>query len=192
MIRLTGSIGGLDGFRDRGREGYRATLPTRAAENGFANSVDCPVCHAQRTTISARLENDATVSGTVEGLNGEGVTNASVALYSTTQVFQTKAGVDGRFNFSQVPPGTYQLQSMEAGFRRRIVPNVLVPERTSQTLEVVLEFLQCDFPASPALPDYKPSLGKNAELRGSVQTPGLHKPLRGVRLELLDPVRGDV
>jgi hypothetical protein len=81
---------------------------------------------------------------------------------------------------------------MAAGFKREIVPNVVAPERTTQRLEVFLKFLQCEIPASPALPDYTPSTGKEAGFDGSVQTAGLRKSLRKVRVELIDPVRGDV
>jgi hypothetical protein len=44
--------------------------------------------------LSPGLEEDTTISGTVEGLNGAPGIAASVALYSTTHVFQTKANAN--------------------------------------------------------------------------------------------------
>ncbi|MBV9499126.1 MAG: carboxypeptidase regulatory-like domain-containing protein [Acidobacteriaceae bacterium] len=143
-------------------------------------------------SASLSMQRDAVVSGTVEGLNGApGISGAAVSLFSPTQVFQTIADANGGFAFSQVPPGEYQLQALGPGFRRRIVSNVLVPEGTSHPLDLSLEFLKCDLPILAALPHYVPAPGAPV-LDGSVRTLGLHKPLRGARVDLLDSASGDV
>ncbi len=99
------------------------------------------------------IKSGAPISGTVHGLNGAPGIAAGVSLFSTDQVFQTKADASGSFVFSDVPTGIYQLQALAPGFRRKIVSNVAVTERPAPSLEVVLEFTQCDAPFVPSLPD---------------------------------------
>lgn len=132
-------------------------------------------------------QQSSVVAGTVEGINGAPpMVGASVALYSARNVFETKADANGAFKFSDLPPDTYELQTVVPGFRRKVVSGILVPGNRSEQLDVRLESLPCyDVPMSPRLPNYKASIAGLPIFDGTVQTTGLGKVLPRARVDLL-------
>jgi iron complex outermembrane recepter protein len=83
----------------------------------------------------------ATIAGTLtNALSGDPVANAPVTLQSPATMRQTRSGPDGRYTFSEVTPGKYELVVRIDGF---------LPSRTS--VDVTGTTLTSDVPLSPEL-----------------------------------------
>jgi len=77
-----------------------------------------------------------TISGIVTDPNSASIAGALVRLRNeaTGDTRQTPTGNDGLYVFSQLPPGTYEISSENAGFRKSVQTGAVL--RVNQTLEV--------------------------------------------------------
>jgi hypothetical protein len=77
-----------------------------------------------------------TISGIVTDPNSASIAGALVRLRNeaTGDTRQTPTGNDGLYVFSQLPPGTYEISSESAGFRKSVQTGAVL--RVNQTLEV--------------------------------------------------------
>lgn len=89
--------------------------------------------HAQTST--------ATLSGTVHDTTGAVVTKAGVTLTNSSTGVSRRGGSDdqGRYTFSNVDPGNYQLRIEHAGFRTVLQKDVVLTVGGSRVLDVTLE-----------------------------------------------------
>jgi hypothetical protein len=77
-----------------------------------------------------------TITGNVMDPGGASIANATVRARNeaTSEVRTQTTSSDGRYNFSQLPPGTYEVTAEMQGFRRSV--QKAVPLRVNQTLEL--------------------------------------------------------
>lgn len=83
----------------------------------------------------------ATLSGTLRDSTGAVVTRAGVTLTNSSTGVSRKAQTDdqGRYTFSNVEPGDYQLRVEHAGFRTVLQKDVVLTVGGSRVLDVALE-----------------------------------------------------
>ncbi|MDQ3684106.1 MAG: TonB-dependent receptor [Acidobacteriota bacterium] len=89
---------------------------------------------------SAQVGARGGIAGTVQDASGARVASVRVSLVNAQQLIlgNTESDATGRFSFSDVPPGTYEVRTARAGFRDRRVP-VLVTAGGEANVTVVLE-----------------------------------------------------
>jgi Carboxypeptidase regulatory-like domain/TonB dependent receptor/TonB-dependent Receptor Plug Domain len=75
------------------------------------------------------------LSGVVTDPNQAAVPNASVTLKNTAngETRETKTSTDGRYSFSQLRPGSYEISVEASGFRKAVAPAITL--QASQTTE---------------------------------------------------------
>ncbi len=99
----------------------------------------CGFCLA--FVVSARAQFNASLSGTVTDSSGAVVTGAKVQLTEkasqAVRSFTTSAA--GYYNFSELPPGHYSLQTTAAGFQRSAFEDVTLVAETPRDLDVRLQ-----------------------------------------------------
>ncbi len=91
--------------------------------------------------IPAQSQNESlgTISGTVVDQNGNVVVSAAVGLAREGHAEQEiKSNREGRFTFTDVPAGPFQLTISATGFATRQVPGVLHPGEALEMLELRL------------------------------------------------------
>ena len=89
----------------------------------------------------ARGQTNAALSGVVTDPSGGAIANSDLILVNTETNAKRTAQVDaqGRYSFSQVTPGTYQLKASAAGFSVTVINGISLLVNTSITLDVHLE-----------------------------------------------------
>jgi hypothetical protein len=77
-----------------------------------------------------------TISGVVTDPGQAAIANATIRARNeaTNDTRQTTSSADGRFIFSQLPPGTYEISAETAGFRKSVQTGAVL--RVNQTLEI--------------------------------------------------------
>ncbi|MBI1791420.1 MAG: carboxypeptidase regulatory-like domain-containing protein [Acidobacteria bacterium] len=90
---------------------------------------------AQGETVNARL------TGVVLDPDNAPVPDAKVTLASPATGFERQfaTGTDGRYTFSQVPPGRYGLKVEKEGFRAYVQSNIVLTVGQASTLNPALE-----------------------------------------------------
>jgi hypothetical protein len=78
----------------------------------------CAVCSSQIFTSG--------LSGVITDPNGAAIPNAAVSVKNkaTGDARAVKAGEDGRYTFSQLAPGVYELTAEASGFRKLVAPSL--------------------------------------------------------------------
>jgi hypothetical protein len=79
------------------------------------------------------------LEGTVEDELGAVISNASLILVSAKKTFRTKSDSHGRFSFSQVRPGQYQLTVSADSFQIKTIQNITITPQDSPGLRIVLD-----------------------------------------------------
>jgi hypothetical protein len=123
----------------------------------FALAVCVPTAPGQS---ASRLQ------GVVLDQSGAVVPDALVKLSSLDGLRETKTDESGRFEFADLPSGSYDLQSEHRGFKTGTVESIQVTDKVIQRISITL---QIGFPTCEAQPTV--SYGKrsdNGNLMGSV------------------------
>jgi hypothetical protein len=76
----------------------------------------------------------ATLGGVLLDKNGAVIVGASVNLYSKQKTLQTKSDWMGRFEFRDLPPGTYKLEAKQFGFETTIIQPLHIKRGMRQCL----------------------------------------------------------
>ncbi len=81
----------------------------------------------------------ATLSGTITGPTGNGVSNATVSAINltTNQVSETHTALSGAYSFPNLPPGDYDVSVSAEGFSAR-TSRVTLPSGARQTLDIAV------------------------------------------------------
>jgi len=66
------------------------------------------------------------------------ISDTLVGLYSTDRVLQTKTDKNGRFEFTNEPSGTYELNAFQPGFQTRKIDSVQIPENDATEISIRL------------------------------------------------------
>jgi Carboxypeptidase regulatory-like domain len=89
--------------------------------------------------VSAQNQQESTISGTVVDPNGNFVVSAEVGLVREGHPgLEIKSNGEGRFTFTDVPAGPFQLTISAAGFATRQVAGILHPGEMLDMLDVPL------------------------------------------------------
>src|SRR5215831_2764963 len=82
----------------------------------------------------------ASVEGTVKDRTGAVVSGASVVVTNqeTARTFRTTASESGFYRVAGLPPGTYTIEAVAPGFRKKTL-NVIINAEETQGVDVVLE-----------------------------------------------------
>ena len=99
------------------------------------------VCISNPITVQGQTTNAGTVTGTVTDKTPAVVVGATVTLIDTTtnDSRTTTTNDKGVYNFSNVPPGTYNVTISKSGFRTVKFSNQVVAVGQSLTLSYVME-----------------------------------------------------
>ena len=83
----------------------------------------------------------ASLQGTISDSSGAVVPNASVTITNngTQRTQTTKAGGDGFFRFTGLPPGTYRLTTQAPNFNRQVTQDVIVDAEEARGIDITLE-----------------------------------------------------
>ena len=83
----------------------------------------------------------ANLTGVVTDPKGASIPNVSVKITNTatSDVRQTKSSDDGRYTFSQIPPGAYELSSETPGFKTFLQRNVTLVANQSGELNIAMQ-----------------------------------------------------
>lgn len=95
------------------------------------------VCLVAALSLTAQPK--AVVRGIVKDQIGAVVEAATVQLFSEPLVVETKTDAEGKFEFRDLTPGTYELEVERPGFRRARVDSVPVADINQKPLSIVLE-----------------------------------------------------
>ena len=76
------------------------------------------------TAPTANSQSGVKLTGAVRDQVGAAVPDALITLFSLDQAQVAKTNVDGRFEFTHLSPGTYDLETTRAGFRTKTVEDV--------------------------------------------------------------------
>lgn len=88
-----------------------------------------PVLHSQ---------DHGTLRGVVTDQFNAVISDVLVGLYSSDRVLQTKSDKNGRFEFTDAPSGTYELDAAGAGFQVRRIERVRIPEKGTEVISISL------------------------------------------------------
>src|SRR3974390_1345896 len=93
------------------------------------------------TVASAQTASTASLSGTVVDASGGVIPGADiVAKNSDTGVeYNTVSDEKGVYSLPSVPPGTYTVTVSLMGFKKTVLPNVVLNVATASTLKATLE-----------------------------------------------------
>jgi hypothetical protein len=89
------------------------------------------------STQIAPSQSTYSIRGQVVDESGAWVSGASVRLYSAQRVLDLRADGDGKFEFANVPKGTYELAGSSAGFLPGTV-DVEIAEKVPEPFSIVL------------------------------------------------------
>lgn len=66
---------------------------------------------------ATQAQSKATLSGVITDAIGTQIPDATISLYSADRVMRAKSDMKGKFQFSDVPSGAYQLETTRPGFK---------------------------------------------------------------------------
>jgi carboxypeptidase family protein len=79
------------------------------------------------------------IAGVVQDKAGAVISGASLSLFSSDKVRVAKAGIDGKFEFSELPFGTYELEGSSPGFRVNTVENIKLGVADVSPISIILQ-----------------------------------------------------
>jgi tetratricopeptide (TPR) repeat protein len=91
-------------------------------------------------TASSQHSDDASLSGTVRGLNADPVPNTLVRLQSneSSQILTAQTDSQGKYKFSSLRDGVYGLSASKAGFQDATILSVFIQKKEEKTLDLSL------------------------------------------------------
>ncbi len=91
------------------------------------------------TALSQRAA-EASLSGTVRGLDASPVRNAVLHLKSnnSSEVLTAETDAQGKYKFSSLFDGVYQLSASRNGFQNAAIPSIFLADKEKKTLDLVL------------------------------------------------------
>jgi hypothetical protein len=138
-----------------------------------------PIVHGQSTSK---------ISGTVFDATKGSIPRANVRLFGIDRQRETKSDDMGRFEFTGLPAGTYDLQIEAEGFATKTIEDIQLSGKDAGPFAVTLEFSQgYNCGAQPA-PSYENSENDGATLVGLVWEYG-GKPITNARVEMRGAAR---
>ncbi|MCB9367352.1 MAG: carboxypeptidase regulatory-like domain-containing protein [Calditrichaeota bacterium] len=87
---------------------------------------------------SLAMAQTGTISGRVVDVNGQGILGAAVKIVESDG-WAAVLNLDGTFEFSDVPYGSYSLRVVSVGYNLVLVNGIEVPSTNKRSLTVVLE-----------------------------------------------------
>jgi Carboxypeptidase regulatory-like domain len=85
-----------------------------------------------------RCQGRGTLKGIVTDQFDEGLSDALVSLYSPDRVLHVTSDKIGRFDFTNVPSGTYELVVSREGFQARTFDRIRIPEMDTEAMSISL------------------------------------------------------
>jgi hypothetical protein len=79
------------------------------------------------------------ITGVILDQMGAAISGASLSLFSADKVRVAQAGTDGKFEFSDLPTGTYELKASSPGFRANTVEDIQLDASEHPPLSVALQ-----------------------------------------------------
>lgn len=67
------------------------------------------------------------------------IADATVSLYSTDRILQTKSNQQGQFGFANVPSGTYILEATHPGFKTKNLGSIQVSDKSAGPFSITMD-----------------------------------------------------
>lgn len=95
---------------------------------------------------SGRGQSNAALRGAITDAFGAKVSGTVVTLHSPNRVLQTRSDQTGQFEFANLPPDTYDLETNHPGFKRKIIEAIRITDKTGERLSIILDIgtIECD------------------------------------------------
>jgi Carboxypeptidase regulatory-like domain len=131
----------------------------------------------------------ARIEGVVVDRAGAAVSDAVLRLFSLERVRETRTDANGGFDFTDLPPGSYDLEVDHPGFKTKILERIQIADKVPQEFSITLQILNpgCDFKTAVSFK----SRSDSASLRGIVNDV-FHGPLNNATLTLTSSDSGKV
>ena len=94
-----------------------------------------------------------------DAINNEGIPLASVILQNTTN--RIKADLDGKFEFSKLTPGLYNIEVSYVGYSKKVFYEIAVDNSKPTFVEILLEKNKLSFNSLNASNETIPLVGPN-------------------------------
>jgi hypothetical protein len=95
-----------------------------------------------RGSTAAFAQSVANLSGVITDMTGGeprgGIGDATVSLYSTDRILQTKSDQKGQFEFADVPQGTYILEATRQGFQTTNLGTVQIAGKSTGPFSIAM------------------------------------------------------
>jgi hypothetical protein len=108
---------------------------------GFQITADAQTHQQSSAPQTAERQGSGSIAGTLIDQTGALATGARVLLTRPNQSLKQEvlSGEGGRFAFTNVPPGPFQLTITSEGFEPKVFPGILRPGETYVTPDIVLD-----------------------------------------------------
>lgn len=103
---------------------------------------------------AALAQSAAHLSGVITDMTGGeprgAIAEATVRLYSTDRILQTRSDQQGKFAFARVPPGTYILEATRQGFQPKNLGTIQIADKSAGPFSIGMRIANpgCDSPDS--------------------------------------------
>ena len=91
------------------------------------------------TAAASQPRSAAQLTGVVLDPAGAAISGASLNLLSVDEARNGKTGADGKFQFSDLPSGAYELRVSSPGFRAKTISDMMLEVGSSESLSVTLQ-----------------------------------------------------
>jgi len=103
---------------------------------------------------AAFAQSAGNLSGVITDMTGGeprgAIADATISLYSTDRILQTKSDQKGQFAFASVPPGTYILEATRQGFQTKNLGTIQIADKSAGPFSIAMRIANpgCDSPDS--------------------------------------------